>query len=201
MKKSFFLFVIVFVVSCSSKTFSNKEDLWQYLRDEDHGYLQTKKVNGYKFSVLYKPTDLLVEQELDSSTAPEKIMQLRDKYKKYLYITLSISKNNKELLSVTPKNRQEFGTMVNELAFGMGNKVYLYTPKKDTLDMLDYNYPRMYGMSKSTTMLFVYPREKKYLAEDYLNFTIGDLGTYTGEVRFKIDTEKIVNEPKLLLKK
>ena len=108
-----------------------------------------------------------------------------------------MSKNNKELLSVTPKNRNEFGAMVNQLAFGMRDKVHVFTQKKDTLELLDYNYPRMYGMSKSTTMLFVYPREDKYLKEDYLNFTVGDLGNYTGEVKFKIETEKIKKEPKL----
>lgn len=199
MKNGFFFIVVVFIIGCSTKTFSNKEDLWKYLRDEDNGYLQTKKVNGYEFSILYKPTDLLVEQELDDSITPEKIMQLRDKYKKYLYLVLSISKNNKELLSVTPKNRQEFGAMVNELAFGMGNKVHLYTQKKDTLELLDYNYPRMYGMSRATTMMFVYPRDKKYLKDKYLNVAIEDLGTYTGEVKFKIPTKKIKNEPKLKL--
>jgi hypothetical protein len=87
--------------------------------------------------------------------------------------------------------------MVNQLAFGMREKVHLFTQKKDTLELLDYNYPRMYGMSQSTTMLFVYPRMDKYLKEETLNFTIQDLGTYTGEVKFKIETDKIRNEPRL----
>jgi hypothetical protein len=46
-------------------------------------------------------------------------------------------------------------------------------------------------------MLFVYPRDKKYLKEATLNFSIEDLGTYTGEVKFKIATDKINNEPTL----
>jgi hypothetical protein len=108
-----------------------------------------------------------------------------------------MSRNGKELLSTTPKNRQEFGAMVNQLAFGMGEKVHLFTQNKDTLELLDYNYPRMYGMSQSTTMLFVYPRDEKQLSEETLNFTIQDLGTYTGEVKFKIETDKIRNEPRL----
>jgi hypothetical protein len=110
-----------------------------------------------------------------------------------------MSRNEKELLSTTPKNRQEFWAMVNQLSFGMRNKVHLFTQSKDTIELLDYNYPRMYGMSQATTMLFVYPRDKKYLKEATLNFSIEDLGTYTGEVKFKIATDKINNEPSLKL--
>jgi hypothetical protein len=159
--------------------------------------LQQKNINGYDFSLLYKPTDLLVAQELGENTLKERITALREKYQKQLYFTLSMSRNGKELLSTTPKNRQEFGAMVNQLAFGMGEKVHLFTQNKDTLELLDYNYPRMYGMSQSTTMLFVYPRDEKQLSEETLNFTIQDLGTYTGEVKFKIETYKIRNEPRL----
>lgn len=200
----FFLGVFL-LFSCGQKTFESKEALWDYLKEENNGYLQTKNINGYDFSLLYKPTDLLVLQELGENSTDEEIKKLRKKYKKQLYFTLSMSRNGKELLSTTPKNRQEFGAMVNRLAFGMGNKVHLYTAKKDTLPLIDYNYPRMYGMSGATTMLFVYPRDQKYLqactelcrSDETLSFTIQDLGTYTGEVKFKINIEKLNNEPQL----
>ncbi len=191
------LFIAFLLSNCTNKSFTTKEEMFSYLQKEDNGYLHQKNVNGYDFSLLYKPTDLLVHQELSESPTSEEVEKLRTKYKKYLYFTLSMSKNNKELLSATPRNRQEFGAMVNELAFGMDKKVHVFTSKKDTLELLDYVYPRMYGMSKATTMLFVYPRDEKFLKEDYLNITIGDLGTYTGEVRFKVPTQKIKNEPKL----
>jgi hypothetical protein len=194
---SLLLFFFLLLTSCANKTFNNEQELWTYLKNPDNGYLQQKNINGYDFSLLYKPTDLLVAQELGEDTSKEKKTALREKYQKQLYFTLSMSRNGKELLSTTPKNRQEFGAMVNQLAFGMGEKVHLFTQNKDTLELLDYNYPRMYGMSQSTTMLFVYPRDEKQLREETLNFTIQDLGTYTGEVKFKIETDKIRNEPRL----
>jgi hypothetical protein len=197
MKKITILLLFIVFYSCSSKTFDKKEDLWTYLKNPDNGYLQQKNINGYDFSLLYKPTDLMVAQELGENISKERITALREKYQKQLYFTLSMSRNGKELLSTTPKNRQEFGAMVNQLAFGMGENVHLFTQNKDTLELLDYNYPRMYGMSQSTTMLFVYPRDEKQLREETLNFTIQDLGTYTGEVKFKIETDKIRNEPRL----
>jgi hypothetical protein len=190
-------FVVLFFNRCATKTFDTQEDLWSYLKEVDNGYLQEKNINGYNFSLLYKPTDLLVAQELEENPTQERINELREKYKKQLYFTLSMSRNGKELLSTTPKNRHQFGAMVNQLAFGMREKVTLFTQKKDTLELLDYIYPRMYGMSQATAMLFVYPKEEKYLKAATLNFTIQDLGTYTGEVKFKIDTDKIKKQPNL----
>ncbi len=195
-----FIICIVFLYSCTQKSFDSKDELWEYLRNDDNEYLHKKSVNGYDFSLLYKPTDILVDQELGNDHTKKDIKRLRGKYSQYLYFILSMSRGNKELLSTTPKNRQEFGAMVNQLAFGMGEKVHVFTPQKDTLELLDYVYPRMYGMSKSTSMLFVYPRDNKFLQEEYLNFTIEDLGAYTGEVKFKIPTKRIKNEPKLKFK-
>lgn len=171
--------------------------MWDYLKDPSNGYLQQKTVNGIHFSIVQRPTDLLVKQELGDDVDSKTINLLREKYSKYIYFNLSMSKNNQELLSTAPKNRNEFGAMVNQLAFGMGNRVHLFTQKKDTIELADFIYPRMYGMSNATTIMFVYPRDKKQLQGDYLNFTIEDLGLYTGEVKFKIPINNIIYEPTL----
>ncbi len=189
---------VLLLFSCNQKTFNNETDLLDFIKDENNGYTQSKNVNGVDFNLMYRPTDLLVKQELgDEKLTKDKIKELRDKYSKYMYFNLSMSQNNQELLSTAPKNRNEFGAMVNQLAFGMRDKVHLFTQSRDTLEMADFIYPRMYGMGRSTTIMFVYPREQDNLKEDYLNFTIKDLGLYTGEVKIKINTTKIINEPNL----
>ena len=204
MKKLVYLAFVLIICSCSSKSFDTDEALWEYIRDTEHGYIFQKNVNGVDFSLLYKPTDLLVKQEFPSSTPQdqkdEEIQKLRDKYEKYMYFSLSMSKGGQELLSSAVSNRNEFGAMVNQLAFGMGEKVHLFTSKKDTIPIVDFIYPRLYGMTRSTDILLVYPRDKKYLNEKYLNLTIEDLGINTGEIKFKIVTEKIVNQPHLKFK-
>jgi len=197
MKVIRYILAILFCVSCGPKKFDSTEELWEYIKDPQNKYVQQKHVKGIDFSLLYKPHDLLVEQELGSTGNDSLIQQFRDKYKNYLYFTLSMSKGGHELLSHKARDRQQFGAMVNELAFGMRNKVYMYTPAKDTLPMTDFIYPRMYGMSGSTSILFVYPRREEDLKEKYLNFTVQDLGFYTGEVKFKVPTHIIKEEVKL----
>lgn len=183
--------------ACNQKTFNNEIALLDYIKDETNGYTQHKTINGVDYTLTYRPTDALVNQELGDSINKEAIEVLRNKYNKYMYFNLSMSQNSQELLSTAPKNRNEFGAMVNQLAFGMNEKVHVYTPSKDTLELADFIYPRLYGMSRSTTIMFVYPRDEKSLKNEYLNFTIEDLGLYTGEVKFKIPTDKLNQEPKL----
>lgn len=185
------------LVSCSGKNFDTTEELLTYISDESNNYKYSKTVNGVDYVLQYRPTDLLVNQELSDKTNKKEIEELRNKYNKYLYFNLSMSMNNKELLSNVVRDKAQFGQMVNDLAFNMDEKVHVYTPEKDTITMTDFVYPRMYGMTNSTTILIVYPREEKYLKEDYLNFTIEDLGLYTGEVKFKIATKPLHNEPRL----
>ncbi|WP_299363509.1 hypothetical protein [Winogradskyella sp.] len=172
-----------------------------FIQDDSNGYMQRKSVNGVEFSLMYRPTDLLVKQEIgNGGVTKNRLKELKDKYGKYMYFNLSMSKNNQELLSTAPKNQNEFGDMVNQLAFNMNKKVHLFTKSKDTLEVLDFVYPRMYGMSSATTIMFVYPRNEELLSKnDVLNLTIEDLGLYTGEVKFKINTDKIINEPRLNL--
>jgi|SRR5690606_6602587 len=195
-----FLSVLLFF-NCKNKLFNTKEELLSYLSNEETGYAQHKTVNGYDFTLSYRPTDLLVTQEIEGNEITEDMVEgLRYKYKNYLYFNLSISRNNQELLSTVPKDRMEFGAMVNDLAFGMRDKVNLFTKSKDTIDMIDFVYPRMYGMSRATTMMFVFPREGGHLNEDFLNFTVEDIGLFTGEVKFKVYTDIIKNEPQLSFK-
>lgn len=193
------IFGIILLGSCKQQnSFDSEEALWAYLKKEDNGYLQTKIVNGVTYRLLYKPTDLLVKQELKPTDERTQIDNLRRKYDKYCYFSLSMSKANQELLNSMAGNRQKFGAMVNQLAFGMQEKIHLFNQKRDTIPLLDYIYPRMYGMSKSTSILLVYPRDELKDATE-LNITIKDLGFGTGEVKLTQQMNEIINQPRLKL--
>lgn len=194
-RNSFLLVVLVLVTSCGNKTFDTTEEITAFITDEDNNYCYKKTIEGVDYVLQYRPTDLLVNQELTNKHDKKKIEKLRNKYNKYIYFNLSMSLNNQELLSNVARDKSKFGQMVNDLAFGMEEKVNLFTPKNDTLAMADFIYPRMFGSTKSTSVLIVYPRDSKWLNEEYLNLTIEDLGLFTGEVKFKINVKAITNEP------
>ncbi|MBW1296614.1 hypothetical protein [Aquimarina litoralis] len=201
MKQTLYILLgALLLTSCTTKTFDNKEELWEYVNNPENEYIHTKTVNGVDFSLVYKPTDVLVDQELSGQTTAKKIDSLRNKYGEHLYFNLSMAKNNKELLSNIAGNKQQFGAMVNQLAFGMEQKVHFYTSKKDTIAMSDYIYPRMYGMSGATTILLVYPKEAIVTNQEFMTLSIEDLGFYTGEVKFKVPTKIFKNELEIAFK-
>jgi hypothetical protein len=200
LSKILLLLTATFVfLGCGSKAFDSKEKLWTYLKDSENGYHRIKIVNGIEYSLVYKPTDLLVEQELSDNYSAKEVKELRAKYSNYLYFNLSMSANNQEILNQKVGNRAAFGAMVNQLAFGMADKVNLISQKRDTLSLVDYVYPRMYGMSQSTDMLLVYENDQKLLNQEYLRFTIEDFGLGIGELGFNLDTKCITNQPQLKL--
>jgi len=186
-----------FLSSCSQNTFDSEKELVSFLKDSDNGFFKEKIINGTTISLMYRPIDLLVQQELGSSAENKQIDSLRNIYSNYFYFGLNLTKDGQELLSVIPQNNNEFGAMVNQLSFGMNKVIHLYSSRKDTLEMTDYVYPRMYGFSKSTAMLLVYPRDVKITSADNFTISIEDIGLKTGEVKFKFDTNILNEEPEL----
>lgn len=197
-KNSLLAVLLVFIISSCAKTFDSQEEMNDYIKDEDNGYSYKKTVVGVDYVLQYRPTDALVKQELGDKVDKNQVKKLRQKYNKYLYFNLSMSKNNQELLNGVARDKAKFGQMVNDLAFGMEEKVHVYTPDKDTLAMADFIYPRMYGMSNATSIMIVYPRDTKFMTQDYLNFVIEDLGLDTGDIKFKLNTTALKNEPELI---
>jgi hypothetical protein len=197
LKNSLVLLLFTILISSCGNSFDSQEEMTAFITDEDNGYQYKKTVNGVDYTLQYRPTDLLVKQELSGKYTDKQVEDLRKQYGKYIYFNLSMSKNNQELLNGLARDKERFGQMVNDLAFGMEEKVHLFTPKKDTLAMADFIYPRMYGMTGATTLMIVYPRDEKFMQEDYLNFTIEDLGLDTGEIKFKVKTSELKNEPQL----
>lgn len=191
------LLITLLFSSCTQKSFDSKEELISYLKNPENGLFETKVVNDIEFQILYQPTDLLVQRELDTIQNKNLISTLRKKYSENIYFNLSISKRGNELLNSVPKNREEFSSMVSQLSFSLDKSIHLYNNKHDTIHTVGYVYPRMFGTSKATSLLFVFPKDEKFFDSKYLNFTIEDMGFRTGEVRFKINTNKIKGEPKL----
>jgi hypothetical protein len=196
-KSSIYFLMLIFLASCQNKTFDTIDEVTNYVNDEENEYKYSKIINGVQYQLVYRPTDALVNQELAGRKNSKLIGTLRNKYNKYMYFNLSMSLNDQELLSSVAGDREKFGQIVSDLAFGMSDKVNLYTQEKDTLTMIESVYPRMYGMTNSTSLMIVYPRDKRYLKDEYLNFTVEDLGFNTGEVKIKIKTRALLNEPQL----
>ena len=95
----FFLFSVCFF-GCTPSEMQTVEELNKFVADSDNNLIQEAIVNTYKINVSYRPTDLLVEQEIGNDPTDQKLIEdSRKKFSNYYYFVLSLSKNNKEALN------------------------------------------------------------------------------------------------------
>jgi hypothetical protein len=64
--------------------------------------------------------------------------------------------------------------------------------------MVDYAFPRTYGLAKSLDLLCVFEKSNAFDAE-WILFHLKDMGLYTGELKFRFKPQDINNTPNLKL--
>ena len=190
------VFICLFFAACSSQ-FNSAEDLQSYISKEKNGLIQSKEIGNMAIKVAHRPTDLLVNQELSNQDyTQEEVTKLREKYNQYAYFTLSLSAGGQEVEAYNVNGQGDFGSRVQQLAFGMSDKVELHTNARDTITVADYVYQRTFGIGNSSDMLFAFKREE-LKSSNWIQFQLDDFGLGIGTNRFRFKTKDIENAPKL----
>ena len=188
----YFILLMPFVTSCK-ETVVSPEELNRYVADESNGLRKLVSVGPSTIEVTYRPTDLLVLQEVkNSSPSQQQIEVARTKYDKYLYFILSLSINDREALQQV--GGSEYSELVQTFSFRMNNYVTLTTAVNDTIPVADFMLDRTFGMSSSTDILFVFNREKAK-GKTWVQFNLNEFGLGTGNQRFRFDTNEINDVP------
>jgi hypothetical protein len=183
---------LLFTVSCKEKVLS-PEELSAYVTDEENGYTQKSVTGETVISVTYRPTDLLVHQEVGDEPADAKTIEaLREKYSPYYYFILSLSHNNKEALHQA--GADQYSDLVSTLSFRMSEFVTMTTAASDTIPVGDFMLNRTFGMSTSTDLLFVFNKEKSK-DQDWVQFNLNEFGLGVGNQRFRFRTKDLEEAP------
>lgn len=187
--------------SCSVSEFDSAEKLSEYVASPDNNLSQKAAVNDYHITVTYRPTDLLVHQEIgDETYNPSSIESLRKKYSNYYYFILSLSKNGKEALHQVEGGMGRYSELVQTLSFQMSEYVKLTTSAQDTIPVADFMLNRTYGLSQSTDLLFVFNKEKTQ-GKDWIQFNLNEFGLSVGNQRFRFKTKDLEEVPKIHFEK
>ena len=189
------LFLLI-ALSCGQPAFLSEQELKEYILEENSGLNAKKQLGNIQMQVTYRPTDLLILQELDDASNLTEINELREKYENYLYFILSLSVGGKDLLYRGSSNQQDFSNKLQTLSFGMGPFVSLITSEKDTIPVADYRFDRSFGLGSSSSLLFVFPREEIKNATK-LSFQTQEFGFGTGTQDFIFDRDKLDNHPRV----
>lgn len=184
------------LLGCKGKVSEAK--LTDYIKNPKNGLFHEKTVNGVTYQVYYRPSDFIVKLMLstEDSITEQKVDSLRSEIGKQLYFIISISRRGTDALESFAGDRATYSAMVQQLAFGLYEQVTLTTNLSDTLQLLDYVYPRTYGYSGTASMLFTFERKDLQLYE-WLSLQVKDFGLKTGDLRFKFYTKDIQETPEL----
>jgi len=191
------LALIMSFQSCSTPNYLSEKDLKVYLFDKDNSLSKEHVLKGNKSIVTYRPTDLLLLQEtrgttkIDSST----LVRLQQKYQDHYYFILSLSKNNKEA-EYQQQGMGQFSDLIQTLSFRMSEHVNMTTNSRDTIPVGDYIYPRTYGMSNASTLMFAFNKEKTKSTE-WVQFNLKEFGLGIGNQNFRFKTSDLENIPRI----
>ena len=186
---------------CGVSEFDSSEALYSYILRPENNLTQEGQANGYNIRVAYRPTDLLVHQELDGERFDiSRLTELRKKYADYYYFVLGLSKHSKEILNNVGAGSEQYQNLVQTLSFRMDNFVTLVTSARDTLSLAGFIFDRTYGFSPSTDLLFVFERDNT-IEGDFLDFQLSEFGLGIGRQRFRFSKEDLDGAPYLNFEK
>jgi hypothetical protein len=163
---SFFLFFI----SCN-KHFSNIKELTRYMNDEKNGFVNTKTVNGIKYSVTYlPPLYLAMKDTLHGDTV--KLVDAMKDYSNSRTFLLKMQDDKSTGPDATTdinfKNIQHFDDFLERfysLNFKMDNLVELHTLQKTYSPVLS-NAINTYGLSRELTTILVFAENHRVAESD-----------------------------------
>jgi hypothetical protein len=173
------------------------KDLIKYVQNEKNGLKQKQKAGEVDIIITYRPTDLLVIQELGEQRTTSAIEIARKKFQQYYYFMLSLSKNGKEALHQNESYNQ-YSDLVQKLSFRLPEYVTM-TTLNDTIPVADFYLNRTFGLASSTDLLIVFEKAKAKNSET-IQININEFGMNTGNCRFKFRKSDIDECPVISIK-
>lgn len=173
-----------------------------YLADPAHGLTQTQQVNGIAITCVYRPTDLLVSQELTAeATTPDPafIDSLRRTYAGKVYCSLALARDSTELEAAVSGDETALSQTLSYLSTGIAQDVYLRgLGRPDSVAALAAAYTRQYGNTGRSTVLLAFAAPRLDVRQGF-TLTYRDTQFGLGPVHFVFPAHAIQQLPALQL--
>jgi hypothetical protein len=129
-----------------------------YLADPAHGLTHTVEVNGATVTCTYRPTDLLVQQDITNVPAatPATRDSIARAYVGKTYCALTLSHTGQELESQFVNDPTTYQQVLTYLNTGLAADAFLVTTPHDSVAAAASMYVRQYGTTGHSTVLLVF---------------------------------------------
>lgn len=185
---AFAILVCLYIFACKQVDKKNVEAVTKYVSESENKLHKVKEIEKLKYSLTYRPTILMVEQELRGEKDEQAAKKAYAKYKPYYYFILNMSIDDKDALYKGSASQAQFSENIQKFSFQMGDYIYAYT-NKDTIGLADFYTPNMYGYAKSTQVLLVFDRTQ--IKEEHFKINIEELGYGVGRQTFEFDKDDL----------
>lgn len=172
-----------------------------YLADPAHGLTHTQTVNSVTVTCTYRPTDLLVAQEVEAAantvSAPQ-LDSLRRSYAGKTYCVLALAKDSVAIENQFATNATAFAHTLAYLNTGIAADVFLVTSPRDSVPALASMYPRQYGTTGRSTVLLIFDTHKMRPQQGF-HLTFRGTAFGLGTLRFPFTAASLAAVPALTL--
>jgi hypothetical protein len=179
------LTIILILVSCKNPV----EKLLRNAGNPDKTTLAIMDRNGIIIKVQTLPADYYAILEANSynTFSNSSIDSLFEKYRKNIYLLISFSADKHDVLYA---GKGDYKQLTDQMGFNMAENVVL-TNDNDTICLLGFHFPRFYGLSNSSEIIFVYSKPTR-TSNPYFNLLINEFGLGTGNLNFELKTKRII---------
>jgi hypothetical protein len=174
-----------------------ESELKQYVADTTNGLQKSIQKNGYGIEVTYRPTELVLAQQLDGIEDASERQTIMKQMDTLSYFVLKVSRNAQEIENYLSGNHDELAKVVSYLSSGFGNDLMLEI-EQDKVHPLDVVYVRTYGTTSGTSFLVVF-RKPDLDSTGKLTFVLNDEVIGIGSVAFNFETKDLKRIPNLRL--
>lgn len=188
---------LVALTSCTPSHLP-EDELRAWVADPAHGLLQEQVRKGIAIRMGYRPTDLLVAQELKAhpQATAEEAASWRQHYSQFQYFILSFSVQGSEALYTTMSDQGQFSQVLQNLSFRLPEYAQALDENGEEIAIADFQYSRTFGHGTSTSVLVALaPAEDQDMSE--INWNLTDPGLGFGAAHFSFSGRTLRKAPKL----
>lgn len=174
------------------------DQYYAYLADPAHGLAHAVEVNGATITCAYRPTDLLVQQDL--AGVPAVTPTVRDSvaraYTGKTYCTVTLARQGQELENQFVNDPTTYQQVLTYLNTGLAADAFLVTTPHDSVAAAASMYVRQYGTTGHSTVLLVF-NTHQLTPQHGFHLTLRGQHLGLGTLRFPFAAADLAALPKL----
>ncbi len=182
---------------CSTPENLPEIELDEFITNESNGVSKNVDIGEINVKVTFKPSDMAIWKDVENESDPTKIKTAFDYHNQYCYFVMKLSTGGRDALYGASHGHEDFTEKLHTLSFRMKDFINITTSDKDTIQLADAYYSRIFGKGKTSDVVLLFEKER-IQDVSWLSINVQEFGFDTGDISFCFNLADINNVPGLL---